>query len=65
MTSSHARLNIGSGHIAVFLAQVGKIASFKVIVQDDRSDFATKERFPGASLVLAQPITSIQEIFIK
>ncbi|MEH2054367.1 XdhC family protein [Nostoc sp.] len=58
-------LIIGAGHIAVSLAQVAKIVGFQVIVQDDRSDFATKERFPGASLVLAQPITSIQEILNK
>ncbi|WP_412978934.1 XdhC family protein [Nostoc sp. UIC 10607] len=58
-------LIIGAGHIAVFLAQVAHIAGFQVIVQDDRSDFATKERFPEASRVLAQPITSIQEILNK
>ncbi|AUB41454.1 xdhC, xanthine dehydrogenase accessory factor [Nostoc flagelliforme CCNUN1] len=55
-------LIIGAGHIAISLAQITKIAGFQVIVQDDRSDFATKERFPEASLVLAEPITSIQEI---
>ncbi|NDJ23207.1 xanthine dehydrogenase [Nostoc sp. B(2019)] len=55
-------LIIGAGHIAVSLAQIAKIAGFQVIVQDDRPDFATKERFPEASLVLAQPISSIQEI---
>jgi xanthine dehydrogenase accessory factor len=58
-------LIIGAGHIAVSLAQIAKIAGFQVIVQDDRPDFATKERFPEASLVLAQPITSIQEILDK
>ncbi|WP_428850508.1 XdhC family protein [Nostoc sp. ChiQUE02] len=58
-------LIIGAGHIAVPLAQVAKIAGFQVIVQDERSDFATKERFPEASCVLAKPITSIQEILDK
>lgn len=55
-------LIIGAGHIAVPLAQIAKIAGFKIIVQDDRPEFATPERFPQASLVLAKPITSIQEI---
>ncbi|QMS88394.1 XdhC family protein [Nostoc edaphicum CCNP1411] len=58
-------LIIGAGHIAVSLTQVAKIAGFQVIVQDDRSEFATKERFPDASQVLAEPITSIQEILEK
>ncbi|MBH8566605.1 XdhC family protein [Nostoc sp. CENA67] len=55
-------LIIGAGHIAIPLAQIAKIAGFKTIVQDDRPEFATKERFPQAALVLAQPIASIQEI---
>ncbi|MFN6497262.1 MAG: XdhC family protein [Nostoc sp. DedQUE01] len=58
-------LIIGAGHIAISLVQIGKIAGFQVIVQDDRPDFATKERFADASLVLAQPITSIQELLNK
>lgn len=56
-------LIIGAGHIAVPLAQIAKIAGFQVIVQDDRPEFATAERFPQASLVLAEPVTSIQTIF--
>lgn len=58
-------LIIGGGHIAISLVQIAKIAGFQVIVQDDRPDFATKERFPDASLVLPEPITSIQEILNK
>lgn len=58
-------LIIGAGHIAVSLTQIAKIVGFQVIVQDDRADFATKERFPEASQVLAEPITSIQEILDK
>ncbi len=58
-------LIIGAGHIAVPLAQIAKIAGFQIIVQDDRLEFATKERFPDASLVLAKPIASIQEILEK
>ncbi len=58
-------LIIGAGHIGVSLAQVAKIAGFQVIVQDDRPDFATQERFPDASLVLAKPVSSIPEILDK
>lgn len=56
-------LIIGAGHIAVPLAEIAKIAGFQIIIQDDRPEFATPERFPQGSLILAQPITSIQEIF--
>jgi xanthine dehydrogenase accessory factor len=55
-------LIIGAGHIAIPLAKIAKIAGFQIIIQDDRLEFATSERFPDASLVLAQPITSILEI---
>ncbi len=55
-------LIVGAGHIALSLTEVAKIAGFQVIVQDERSEFATKKRFPEASRVLAEPIISIQEI---
>ncbi|WP_315792006.1 XdhC/CoxI family protein [Fischerella sp. JS2] len=52
----------GAGHIAIPLSQIAKIAGFQVIVQDDRPDFATNQRFPEAAIVLAKPIIAIQEI---
>jgi len=51
-------LIIGAGHIAVPLAKIAKQAGFRVVVQDDRPEFASKERFPEAALLLALPITS-------
>jgi len=38
----------GGGHIAVPLAQFGKALEFRVVVVDDREQFANKERFPLA-----------------
>ena len=38
----------GAGHIAVNLCQAAANADFEVIVTDDRSSYATKERFPTA-----------------
>ena len=58
-------LIIGAGHIAVPLAQIAKIAGFQVIVQDDRLNFATTERFPDALDILAQPIAKIENILNK
>ena len=46
---------VGAGHVALPLAQLGKMIDFEVVVLDDRSKFANRERFPMADKVLAQP----------
>jgi xanthine dehydrogenase accessory factor len=46
---------VGAGHVALPLAQLGKMADFEVVVLDDRPRFANKQRFPMADQVLAQP----------
>jgi xanthine dehydrogenase accessory factor len=46
---------IGAGHVAVPLAQVADLIGFRVVVVDDRPEFANAERFPQAEQVLAQP----------
>jgi xanthine dehydrogenase accessory factor len=38
----------GAGHVAVNVCQVATNAGFDVIVADDRSSYASKERFPAA-----------------
>jgi xanthine dehydrogenase accessory factor len=43
----------GAGHVAVNLCQVAAGAGFDLIVTDDRTSYATKERFPGAREVHA------------
>ncbi len=45
----------GGGHIAVPLARMGAMLGFKVVVLDDRPAFASEERFPDASRVIAAP----------
>lgn len=50
-------LIVGAGHVAVPLAQIAYIAGFRIIVQDDRTNFATEERFPQASAILPFPLT--------
>lgn len=47
---------VGAGHIAVPLAQLGKLCDFTVIVLDDRPQFANRQRFPQADEVLATPL---------
>ena len=42
---------VGAGHIARPLVEVAATLGFRVLVLDDRDDFATDERFPGAASV--------------
>ncbi len=44
----------GAGHVAINLSQTAANAGFDVIVADDRTSFATKERFPSAREVHAE-----------
>ena len=43
----------GAGHVAVNLCQTAANAGFDVVVTDDRTSYATKERFPAAREVHA------------
>jgi len=43
----------GAGHVALNLCQTATNAGFEVIVADDRSSYATQERFPAAREVHA------------
>jgi len=43
----------GAGHVAINLCQVAANAGFDLIVTDDRTSYATKERFPSAREVHA------------
>lgn len=55
-------LIIGAGHCAIPLAHIAHLAGFRVLVQDDRPELATIERFPDASLVLAKPVAEIVSV---
>lgn len=50
-------LIVGAGHVAVPLAHMAHLIDFRVVVQDDRPEFANQQRFPDAT-VLAQPIAT-------
>jgi xanthine dehydrogenase accessory factor len=43
----------GAGHVSINLCKVASSAGFELIVTDDRSSYATKERFPAAREVRA------------
>jgi xanthine dehydrogenase accessory factor len=43
---------VGAGHVAQPMAKLAKMLGFQVVVMDDRSEYATKERFPEADRVV-------------
>jgi xanthine dehydrogenase accessory factor len=43
---------VGAGHIAQPLSRIGALLGFRVIVVDDRPDFARRDRFPDADRVV-------------
>ncbi len=44
-------LIVGAGHLALPLTRMGRLLGYRVIVLDDRPDFARSERFPDAESV--------------
>ena len=45
-------LIVGAGHIGQSLAQMGKLLGFRVVVLDDRPDYANAQRFPEADEII-------------
>lgn len=43
----------GGGHISFSLARIGKMVGFRVVVIDDRQEYANPERFPEADETIA------------
>lgn len=43
---------LGAGHIAMPLAQIGKLLDFEVTVVDDRPAYANQQRFPTADRII-------------
>ncbi len=52
----------GAGHVSFAISKIGKIAGFKVVVIDDREEFANPERFPEADETIAQ---DFEEVFSR
>ncbi|MBN1561594.1 XdhC family protein [candidate division KSB1 bacterium] len=48
----------GGGHIGLALATIADLLDFAVTVVDDRPEFATPERFPRATVILAESYAS-------
>lgn len=60
--SSPDMVILGGGHISKSLVSLGKMLGFRVILADDRPEFASTDRFPQADLVLCE---KYEEVFSK
>jgi len=44
---------LGAGHIGFYLARIARMTDFRVVVCDNRPDYANRERFPEADEIIA------------
>jgi xanthine dehydrogenase accessory factor len=51
----------GCGHISACLAPMVKTLGFRVVVTDDRPEFANRERFPDADEIVVEPFEGLLE----
>ena len=51
----------GAGHVSTFVASLAKMVGFRVIVMDDRKEFANKERFKEADEIIVLPFSEVFE----
>lgn len=52
---------LGGGHISLFLARLGKLIGYQIIVVDDREDFVSRERFPEVDQLICMPFLQVFE----
>jgi xanthine dehydrogenase accessory factor len=52
----------GAGHVGAALAAMARLMDFSVIVIDDRSDFATTDRFPAADCRIGDVETELAKL---
>jgi xanthine dehydrogenase accessory factor len=51
----------GGGHISFFIAKLGKMLDFRVIILDDRPEFANPERFPEVDETIAGDMAAAKD----
>ena len=54
LTQAPTAVLFGAGHLSYFIARYAKSVHFRVIVCDDRVEYANKERFPDADDIIVE-----------
>ncbi len=49
----------GAGHLSYYIARYAKSVHFRVVVYDEREEYASRERFPEADVVMAEDFHGI------
>jgi len=49
----------GAGHISLSISKIAKMVGFKVVVIDNRTEFANTDRFPEADEILAEDFSRV------
>jgi len=63
VTSRPTLLQIGAGHVGAAVARMARLLDFRVVVVDDRPEFADRERLPEADeVVCADMVRAIEEL---
>ncbi len=63
VTSRPTLVMVGCGHVGLAVARMAKLLDFKVVVVDDRPEFANRERFPDADEVVnADMVEAIERL---
>lgn len=52
----------GAGHIAITLSQFARQVGFRVMIIDDRDDFANQSRFPGCDVLAADFSRALRDL---
>lgn len=61
VTSRPTLVQIGAGHVGYAVARMAKLLDFRVVVVDDRAEFANKQRLPEADEVVCADIVQAIE----
>ncbi len=61
ITSEATVFVFGCGHISTYFVPLAKTVEFKVVVADDRPDFANRERFPNADEIVLDDFEGLLE----
>jgi xanthine dehydrogenase accessory factor len=63
VTSRPTLLQIGAGHVGLAVARMARLLDFRVVVVDDRPEFANRERIPEADeVVCADMVRALEKL---